>query len=107
MVDVESAGAQIKSRDQILGLAASVERGSEHPLGKAIVKEAQSRGLELLEPDEFKAAGGGGVSARVGALDVIVGRPEWIMEQGVNLDNHDFRVRELQSQGKTVMVMGP
>jgi Cu+-exporting ATPase len=47
----------------MLILAASVEKGSEHPLGKAIVAEAGVRGLDLYDPEDFKASGGLGVSA--------------------------------------------
>ncbi len=61
--------------DELLGLAASAERYSEHPVGKAIVEEAASRGIPLEDAADFRALPGHGVSARVGGLDVVVGRP--------------------------------
>ncbi len=60
---------------EILALAASVERYSEHPIGKAIVEAARERGLELRAVDRFSAQSGHGVSARVDGVDVSVGRP--------------------------------
>jgi Cu+-exporting ATPase len=61
--------------DEVLRLAASAERYSEHPLGKAIVEAARERGLRLEEPTEFSAQAGHGVRARVGGHEVVVGRP--------------------------------
>jgi Cu+-exporting ATPase len=61
--------------DEVLRLAASAERYSEHPLGKAIVEAARQRGLRLEEPSEFAAQAGHGVRARVAGHEVVVGRP--------------------------------
>ncbi len=70
LVGLASAGPD---EDELLTLAASAQRGSEHPLGKAMVAAAEARGLALLDPDDFTAAIGAGVSARVGARAVRVG----------------------------------
>jgi Cu+-exporting ATPase len=59
----------------LLALAASAERHSEHPLGKALVEAAVERGLALEEPAEFAARAGHGVRARIGGREVVVGRP--------------------------------
>jgi Cu+-exporting ATPase len=61
--------------DEVLRLAASAERYSEHPLGKAIVEAARQRGLQLGDPTEFSAQTGHGVRARVDGHEVVVGRP--------------------------------
>ena len=61
--------------DEVLRLAASAERYSEHPLGKAIVEAARERGLSLDDPTEFSAQAGHGVRARVAGHEVVVGRP--------------------------------
>jgi len=61
--------------DEVLRLAASVERYSEHPLGRAIVEAARERGLKLEDPSEFAAQAGHGVRARIGGREVVVGRP--------------------------------
>ena len=60
-------------RDELLRLAASVEKGSEHPLGEAIWAEATARGLSLAEPSGFKAEAGQGVEAEVDGSRVAVG----------------------------------
>ena len=91
--------------DQLLQLSASVEQGSEHPVGKAVVKAARSKGIHLNQPIEFKATGGMGVQATVRNSRVRVGKPKWFIDQGINLDSVRERIREFQSRGKTVMVV--
>jgi Cu+-exporting ATPase len=91
------------AEEQLLRDAASVEQGSEHPLGKAIAAEARSRGLTLGEPEQFKAHGGLGVEARVAGREILVGQPKWFGERlpAALLE----QVRQLQDQGKTAMVV--
>ncbi len=91
--------------EDLLKLGASVEKGSEHPLGKAIVRHAESLKVPLQAPQEFKASGGRGVQARVNGEMVMVGKPDWFKELGIDLASVAGRIRELQSQGKTVMVV--
>ncbi len=90
---------------QLLQLAAAVEKGSEHPLGKAIVKEAQSRNLNLVDPDEFKASGGFGVRGRINGKQVLVGKPGWFGELNIDISPAAEKISALQSEGKTVMVV--
>ncbi|MFZ0133224.1 MAG: heavy metal translocating P-type ATPase, partial [Desulfobacterales bacterium] len=90
--------------DRLLEMVAVVERGSEHPVGKAIVSAARARGMTLAEPAEFKATGGMGVQALVGSRPVKVGKPQWFEEQGIDLGPVQHRIQALRSQGKTVMV---
>jgi Cu+-exporting ATPase len=61
--------------DELLRLAASAERYSEHPLGKAVVEAAAARGIALAEPSEFGVTAGHSVRARVDGREVVVGRP--------------------------------
>jgi Cu+-exporting ATPase len=89
----------------LLQIAASVERGSEHPLGEAIVSAAEARGLELYEPERFIAVAGKGVVATVANKEVIVGSPELLQEYGVNADGKIARMQELQSQAKTAVLI--
>jgi len=91
---------------ELLKVAASVERGSEHPLGRAITREAERRGLELAEPVDFRASGGDGVQARVNGWTVHVGKPSWVAALGYRLDGHTGEIQALQDAGKTVMVVG-
>ena len=90
---------------QLLQLAASVEKGSEHPLGKAIVKEARNRKLNLVDPQEFKAAGGFGVRARINGRQVLVGKPGWFEQLDLDISAAAEKISALQSEGKTVMVV--
>ncbi|MBW2486072.1 MAG: copper-translocating P-type ATPase, partial [Deltaproteobacteria bacterium] len=90
---------------ELLELGAAVERGSEHPLGKAIVRHAESQGITLVDPQEFKAHGGRGVQANVNGNRVMVGKPGWFQELKISIEAVSEQIRQLQSQSKTVMVV--
>jgi Cu+-exporting ATPase len=68
----------------LLQLAASTERPSEHPLARAIVRAAESEGLQLVEATNFSATFGGGVEADVSGNHVLVGTPEFLQSKGVS-----------------------
>ncbi|MEW5959030.1 MAG: heavy metal translocating P-type ATPase [Chloroflexota bacterium] len=87
----------------ILQLAASVERGSEHPLGEAIVRAAQEQGLTLSEPHGFEAITGHGVAAQVDGRKVLLGNLRLMEREQVSLNGLGDKVTELQNQAKTVM----
>jgi len=87
----------------LLRTMASVEQGSEHPLGKAIVQEARARGLTLSEPRDFRAVGGHGVEGVVEGRRVLAGKPEWLSQAGVAMEMVEETIPELQKEGKTVM----
>ncbi|MBF0552548.1 MAG: copper-translocating P-type ATPase, partial [Deltaproteobacteria bacterium] len=89
----------------ILRLAASVERGSEHPIGRAVVKSAQEQGMGLEEPLDFQSYGGLGVRAAIDGQMVFVGKPNWFREMGVDLNPAEPEINHLQRQSKTVMVV--
>jgi Cu+-exporting ATPase len=105
VVDIIPIEPECKTVEDLLKLGASVEKGSEHPLGKAIVKHAESEALKLSAPAEFKASGGLGVQARINGSMVKVGKPDWFTELKIPIDPAADRIRQLQSQGKTVMVV--
>jgi Cu+-exporting ATPase len=89
--------------DDILKLAASVELGSEHPVGKAIVMEAKNRGVFLSSPVAFKAQGGAGVQAEIDGTKVYVGKPEWFSSLGIEIEHEKESITGLQEEGNTVM----
>ena len=91
--------------DDLLRLAASVERGSEHPLGEAIWAEATNRGISLSEPSGFKAFAGQGVEAEVDGRLVAVGSPRLMQERGYALDGLESQVEQLQSEARTPMLV--
>jgi Cu+-exporting ATPase len=97
--------AFIKDEEELLRIGASVERGSEHPLGRAIVKEAEKRGINLIEPADFRALRGRGVRARINGQDVLVGKPSWFEQMGLNFDDAKDHLHSLQEEGKTVMMV--
>jgi len=93
------------SSEQMLRLAASVEKGSEHPLGEAIWAEATTRGLTLAEAAGFKAEPGHGVQAEVEGRSVAVGNIRMMETRGYSLNGLGPEVRRLQSEAKTAMLV--
>jgi Cu+-exporting ATPase len=91
------------SDNELLKIVASAERGSEHPLGEAIVRGAKGRGVPLTEAEEFEAITGGGVRARVEGREVLVGTRRFLGEAGVSEDSLGPRGEELAQEGKTPM----
>jgi len=105
VVDLIVLDPQLGDEEELLRIGASVERGSEHPLGRAIVKEAERRGLDLFDPKDFQASKGLGVHARVNGRSVFVGKPDWSEETQMDLSNVKGRIDTLQAAGKTVIVV--
>jgi Cu+-exporting ATPase len=105
VVNVIVSDALIKNEENLLRLGASVERGSEHPLGRAMVKEAEKRGIDLSEPEGFRALRGLGVQAKINGQDVLVGKPNWFDEMELDLLDAKDHIRSLQDEGKTVMLV--
>ena len=93
------------TENDLLRLAASVERGSEHPLGEAIWAEATSRGLTLSELSAFKAEAGYGVEAEVEGRRVVVGNVRMMESRGYLLNGLESEVTRLQSEAKTAMLV--
>jgi len=103
---VATGGDKSIDSDLVLQIAASVEKGSEHPLGKAIVQEARRQGLVLSDPSRFTAFGGSGIEATLSEnRHVRVGKPDWFAQTKTIPDEQINTIHDLQSQGKTVMVM--
>lgn len=91
--------------DELLRLAASVERGSEHPLGEAIWAEATGRGLALAEPAGFAAEAGRGVEAEVEGQRVAVGNLRLMAARGLTLGGLQPAVERLEAEAKTAMLV--
>ena len=89
--------------DEVLRLAASLERGSEHPLADAIVKGAAERGLTLVHVHEFQTITGKGVTGLVEGKQVVLGNARMMSDHGINIANKATRMDELRGQGQTVM----
>ena len=88
---------------ELLRLAASVERASEHPLGAAIVAGAAARGLKFSDAVEFRSLAGKGVSASVDGHSVLIGNATLLGENGIDPGELGARAEELRRDGNTVM----
>ncbi|MFQ5826958.1 MAG: heavy metal translocating P-type ATPase, partial [Dehalococcoidia bacterium] len=93
----------LASEEELLRLAASAERGSEHPLAEAIVNEAKERGMELGEATDFQAIPGHGIEARVEGRGMVMGNLKLMQERGLSLNGLEERASALSEQGKTSM----
>jgi len=89
--------------DELLRLAASLERGSEHPLAAAIVRGAEARGLELADAERFESITGKGVKGRVEGHDVALGNKALLESLGIEARPLVERAEELRADGQTVM----
>jgi Cu+-exporting ATPase len=93
------------SEAELLRLAASVEKGSEHPLGEAILAEAGERGLALSQLESFQAEVGQGVAAVVDGHAVLVGNQRMMEGRGLALNGLEAAVERLQGESKTAMLV--
>jgi Cu+-exporting ATPase len=105
VTDLVLSDAAGTSEQELLFLAASAERGSEHPLGEAIVMEAQNRGLTLESASGFQAIPGRGISAQVNGRAVRFGNQALMEESGVPLNGLAEQASALAAQGKTPMFL--
>jgi len=92
-----------ESADALLQMAASVEAGSEHPVGRAIVAAAHEKSLEKLSAENFKAHGGSGVEGVVNGALITVGRPDWLKGYEIDFSKVEDNIRSLQEKGRTVI----
>jgi Cu+-exporting ATPase len=87
----------------LLQLTASAEKGSEHPLGQAIVQGAQSRGLEIFNTEQFQAVTGRGIEAGIKGRAVLAGNKKLMDEKGISLADLEEASDRLAGEGKTPM----
>lgn len=88
---------------ELLGLAASLEKASEHPLAEAIVRYAEEAGVEVSQATEFAAEAGQGVSGMVSGRKVLAGNQKMMDAQKVILDGMDAEAGKLSEEGRTVL----
>ncbi|MAN64952.1 MAG: copper-translocating P-type ATPase [Parvibaculum sp.] len=91
------------TEDQVLRYAASLERGSEHPLGEAIVNGATSRGVDLANTDAFQAIPGHGVSGQIDGRTVFLGNAKLMHDQKIEIEGLTSDWDRLATEGKTPM----
>ena len=91
---------------EVLRLAASVEKGSEHPLAEAIIRKAEEEGLELAEPERFEAVTGRGIKAQIaGESIVLVGNRKLMDEAGIDYGGLEQVLERLEEEAKTAMLV--
>src|SRR3712207_3137584 len=100
LTDVVTDGIPEK---ELLRLVASAERGSEHPLGGAVVRAAKERGLSLADAEEFETVTGGGIQAQIEGREVLVGNWGFLDDYGISEDGLVPRSEEFARAGKTPM----
>ena len=91
------------SEEYLLQLAASAEKGSEHPLGEAIVKGAQEKGIEFKKLDFFKAIPGHGIQVKIDGKDILLGNRKLMVESTISLEDLEETSHNLAGEGKTPM----
>ncbi|WP_421026683.1 heavy metal translocating P-type ATPase [Paraburkholderia sp. A1RO-5L] len=101
LTDVVVAGS--RNEDEVLRLAASLEQGSEHPLGEAIVKGARARALALPATGGFTAIPGHGVGGRIDDHDVLLGNARLMQDRGIDIQALSPAWERLATEGKTPM----
>lgn len=94
------------SEEEVLRLAASAERGSEHPLGEAIVKAAKHKKLRLSLATKFNVIPGRGIEAQVANKNLLLGNLRLMQDRGLSLNGMKKEAGRLWARGKTVMFLG-
>ncbi len=89
--------------DQLLRLAAIAEKNSEHPLGEAIVRGAEERGLRVVEPEAFNSIPGHGVEAQAEGMEILLGNRKLMRERSADFSRLIPQAEALEADGKTVM----
>ena len=89
--------------DELLLLAASAEKGSEHPLGEAIVRDAEEKELSLLKPSAFNALPGFGIAVTIDGKELLLGNEKLMLKNAIGLGSFADTSHTLAEQGKTPM----
>ena len=91
------------SKEEVLKIAASIEKHSEHPLGKAIVEEAEKQEFDVLPIEQFQSISGMGIQGIVDGKEVLLGNHLLLQNQGIAVDDFNTVIDEVASQGQTAM----
>ena len=91
------------SEEELLILAASSEKGSEHPLGEAILNEGRNKNLKLKKIDKFNAIAGQGIDVIIENKNILLGNRKLMIDQNIDITIFNDKVEDLSNQGKTPM----
>ncbi|MFX0094052.1 MAG: heavy metal translocating P-type ATPase [Candidatus Hodarchaeota archaeon] len=92
------------TEEKVLQLVASAERGSEHPLAEAIVTAAKDRKLTLVEPENFEAISGKGITATVEGRPILIGNRKYMVDNQIDLAPWEDKITQFEKAGKTTML---
>ncbi|MBU0723679.1 MAG: heavy metal translocating P-type ATPase [Alphaproteobacteria bacterium] len=95
--------AEGRTEEELLGLAAAVQQGSEHPLARAILDAAAERGLSVAKASGFDSLPGRGITATIGGRAILVGSPRLMREHGIATQALDDRAADAEGAGNTVV----
>jgi heavy metal translocating P-type ATPase len=93
------------TEEEVLAWAAAAEANSEHPLARAVEDAAHSRALDIPSTDEFTSNTGKGVAATTGGSRLLVGKPDWLRHEGIDLDPLESDRQRLEGKGQTVITV--
>ncbi len=91
---------------EVLKIAASLEKGSEHSLAEAILKRAQEEKVDFISVQKFKATPGYGVEGEINGKKIFLGNRKLMEKEGIKIYDLRFKIEDLENQGKTVMMLG-
>ena len=91
------------SKEEVLNIAASIEKHSEHPLGKAIVEEAEKQEFDVLPIEQFQSISGMGIQGIVDGKEVLLGNHLLLQNQGIAVDEFNAVIDGVASKGQTAM----
>ncbi|HCC69008.1 MAG TPA: heavy metal translocating P-type ATPase [Nitrospiraceae bacterium] len=101
---VTSDESQVTS-EEVLRLAAVAEKGSEHPLGEAIINRAKMMGLRIHDAERFEAIPGHGIKAMAKGREIVVGNRRLMKQTGINIEDKEKIISGLEEKGNTVMIV--
>ena len=103
VTDIEGIGQ--RNKEEILKIAASIEKNSEHPLGNAIVERAKQQQLKLEEISDFLSIHGRGIKAKLGPKQYLAGNKELMIENDIMIENVLEKYKSLSKEGKTTIFL--
>lgn len=92
-------------KKELLKIAASVEKASEHPLGQAIVQKAEQDLLAISTPEEFTAIPGKGLKASFEGKEILIGNRKLMLGNNISIEEEEEKLSKLEAQGKTAMLI--
>ena len=105
IIPTASSQEKIMTENELLLLAAIVEKNSEHPLGEAIVKQAMERHLEVIDPDFFNAIPGYGVEVKYKGKQIFLGNRKLMEKNSIDITSLEEKMNVLEQEGKTAMLV--